>query len=97
VPNGTGPRGSQSLSSAAPEFQPSIPQNEIANVGYPMDTQCYPAKSPPRECSSHFTPWIDPEVNDSPAACGLDPNPTIPPSICSGRTVLANRYDESIS
>ncbi|KAJ5741570.1 Winged helix-turn-helix transcription repressor DNA-binding [Penicillium manginii] len=84
VPNGTGPRGSQSLSSAAPEFQPSIPQNEIANVGYPMDTQCYPAKSPPRECSSHFTPWIDPEVNDSPAACGLDPNPTIPPSICSG-------------
>lgn len=30
IPNGTGPRGSQTLSSTAPEFQPSA-QNEIAN------------------------------------------------------------------
>jgi la-related protein 1 len=97
IPNGTSPRGSQSLSSTAPEFQPSMPQNEIANVGYPMDTHRYPAESPPRECSSHFPPWIDPEVNNSPAACGLDPNPTSPPSICSGRAVLANRYDEPVS
>ncbi|KAJ5428970.1 hypothetical protein N7445_010424 [Penicillium cf. griseofulvum] len=88
VPNGTGTRGSQSLSSTAPEFQPSMPQNEIANVGYPMDTRSYPAESSPRECSSHFPPWIDPEVNNSPAACGLDPNPTSPPSISSGRAAV---------
>lgn len=34
IPNGTGPRGPQTLSSTAPEFQPSMPpvaQNEIAN------------------------------------------------------------------
>ncbi|KAJ5995466.1 Winged helix-turn-helix transcription repressor DNA-binding [Penicillium waksmanii] len=70
VSNGTSPRGSQSLSSTAPEFQPSMPQNEIANVGYPMDTHRYPAET-----------------------CGLDPNPTSPPSICSGRAVLANSFE----
>lgn len=92
IPNGTGPRGPQTLSSTAPEFQPSMPpvaQNEIANVGHPTNSDIYPDKSPPRLCSFPSHRCIDPEVNHRPAACGLDPNPTSPPSFHHGLVVPA--------
>jgi len=75
IPNGHGPRGSQTpLSSTAPEFMPSMPpaHNEIANVGHPMDFFDNPVEGNPTLTDSSFMSYRNLDINDSSSARRLE-------------------------
>jgi la-related protein 1 len=97
IPNGTGSRGSQTpLSSTAPEFMPSMPptQNQIANVGYPMDFCHYPPEGSQTLADTSLT-FGNPYVNDDSSARRLNSQRPKLRSFCSWTADQYTGYDET--
>lgn len=97
VPNGTS-RGSQTaLSSTAPEFMPSMlptAQNELANVGTPMDFSFQDWDSMPSNSSPPLSPLDDSFVDAFQSARGLELYPEDPLPSSFGTTVHSIGYGE---
>ena len=98
IPNGTGSRGSRTpLSSTAPEFMPSMPpaQNEIANVGPPMDFFYYPPEGSPIPADSSPMYYGNPDINDYFPARRLKSHRPTPRSPCSWTAEQSIGYEET--
>ncbi|KAJ5698466.1 hypothetical protein N7462_000471 [Penicillium macrosclerotiorum] len=97
IPNGTASRQAPtSLSSTAPEFMPSVPsaQNEIANVGTPMDLSFVPGGSPElEEISPSPTSADQPFIDEYDSACRLDSPSMNPVPLGFGPSWCSPGYD----